>query len=82
MSTTTATETSTASWVLDGDAYVKQGAFNDHSEAWGEGFRAAGGTRCYIEPGWLYGMAPGEMMLMTVVGTPEALAYVEATVAA
>lgn len=80
METTTATETTTASYVLDSDRYVKRGAFNDHSATWGETFTALGGEQCLIQPAWVFGQPVGGIY-MTVVGTPEAIAFVDNTLA-
>lgn len=75
------THTITASYVLDADAYVAHGAFNDHSPEWGQTFRALGGERCMVTPSWAHDLPVGDMF-MEVVGTPEAVAYVDATLAA
>jgi len=71
---------STASYVMDPDAYVKHGAFNDDSVEWGDTFRALGGEKCLLTPSWTHGLPVGGV-LMEVVGSPEALAFVENTVA-
>lgn len=70
----------TASYVLDADAYVRHGAFNDHSQEWGDTFRALGGESCAIQPAWIFGQPVGGMF-MTVVGSAAALAFVEDSVA-
>lgn len=70
----------TASYILDSEAYVNHGAFNDHTEAWGESFRALGGEQCYITPSWVHGLPVGEIF-MEVVGTREAIAFVDNTLA-
>lgn len=70
----------TASYILDSESYVRHGAFNDHSVAWGDTFRALGGESCNISPSWRYGLPVGDLF-MEVVGTPEALAFVENSVA-
>lgn len=72
---------STASYILASESYVQHGAFNDDSPEWGETFRALGGESCTIEPSWRFGLPVGDV-LMAVVGTDEALAFVENTVAA
>jgi len=72
--------TTTASYILDSEAYVKHGAFNDHSVEWGDTFRALGGEKCTITPSWVHGLPVGEIF-MEVVGTPEAVTFVDATLA-
>ena len=73
--------TETASYVLIPEDYTAHGAFNDDSAAWGERFRALGGERCSITPSWIHGLPVGGVF-MEVVGTREALAFVENSVAA
>ena len=68
----------TASYVLDAEAYVQHGAFNDQSVEWGDTFRALGGEKCLITPAWAYGLPVGGMF-MEVVGTPESVAFVDAS---
>jgi len=70
--------TATASYVLDADAYTKHGAFNDDTAAWGDTFRALGGEKCSITPSWTHGLPVGDVF-MEVVGTPEAIAFVDAS---
>ena len=70
----------TETYVLDPDSYVKHGAFNDDSPAWGDTVRALGGKDCSIFPSWRVGLPVGDV-LMTVTGTPEAVAFVDATLA-
>lgn len=79
MTIQTEPRTLTASYVLDSEAYVRHGAFNDHGPEWGETFRALGGERCSIEPSWRYGLPVGDMFML-VTGTAEALAFVENSV--
>lgn len=69
-----------ATYILDSESYVKQGAFNDHSTEWGDTFRALGGSKCSIFPSWTIGLPVGEMF-MVVEGAPEALSFVEDSVA-
>jgi hypothetical protein len=70
----------TASYVLDAEAYVQHGAFNDHSAQWGETFRALGGEEVWIRPAWAFGLPVGGMF-MYVEGSAAALAFVEDSVA-
>lgn len=72
--------TLSTSYVLDAESYVKAGAFNDHSQQWCDTFAALGGERCLITPSWAHGLPVGEIF-MEVVGTPEATAFVDATLA-
>lgn len=69
----------TASYVLDAEAYVRKGAFGRITAEWGETFRHLGGQSCAIEPAWRFGLPIGGIF-MTVIGTPEALAFVEDSV--
>lgn len=70
----------TASYVLDAEAYVRHGAFNDHSKEWGDTFRALGGEQVSIQPAWAFGLPVGGMF-MHVEGSAAALAFVEDSVA-
>jgi hypothetical protein len=70
----------TASYVLHAERYVRHGAFNDHSPEWGETFTALGGVQCLIQPAWVFGEPVGGIY-MTVTGTPEAIAFVDNTLA-
>jgi hypothetical protein len=70
----------TASYILDSESYVKHGAFNDQSQAWGDTFRALGGEKCSITPSWTHGLPVGDIF-MEVVGSPKAVAFVDNTIA-
>lgn len=74
---TTTTET-TSTTILDTDAYVAHGAF-DEGTMHAAHFRALGGTSMMVHPSWRFG-TDGPMLVAT--GTPEAVAFVEATLAA
>lgn len=71
-------EVETVSYFLDADAYTKHGAFEGDPQVWADTFKSLGGERCGIEPSWRHGLPVGEIF-MTVVGTPESIAYVDAT---
>lgn len=75
------TTSETASYILDSESYVKQGAFNDNSPQWGAEFAALGGESCLITPSWVHGLPVGEIF-MAVTGTTAALAFVSNSVAA
>lgn len=72
--------TATASYVLDAESYVRHGAFNDHTAEWGRTFAALGGEKCLITPAWVHGQPVGGIF-MEVVGSPEAVAFVDNTLA-
>lgn len=72
-------ENITAAYILDAHTYVKRGAFaTTDPQEWSDTFKAVGGAQCLIQPAWAFGEPVGGVY-MTVVGTPEAVAFVDAT---
>lgn len=63
-----------ASVVLDGDTYVKRGAFlcTDTRE-WADTFNALGGLRASIYPAWRFADAPD--VIADIAGTEAAVAF-------
>lgn len=77
MSTTTAEQTTTTEvWTLDIETYVQKGAFDtDTTAGWADTFRRLGGVSAMVRNPRV------GVMVLVVVGTPEAHAFVAATVA-
>jgi len=71
------TTITTATYVLDTDAYLAHGGTGAQDTLeWAGTFRELGGRECTVHPSWRFGT---EGPIMVVTGTPEAVAFVDAT---
>lgn len=71
--------TASATFLLDGDTYVARGGtamFDGTPAAWADRFYALGGVETSIRPAWITG-APD--VTFQVLGSPDAIAFVEST---